>query len=188
MKLYLNSFAQTRFANITEVQKTLDSDLMLAFRSPVMIDLLEPDALANSPSGLPGECLDGMEVDVDCFTLDADLLGEAEADTHFHKTWHSHLFRSLCPVTGQPDWASVLIEYAGPRFDPAGLYRYLISFREHPGFHEATVEQMYLDLHNRFAPTSLTVYARFLRRGGIDINPYRASSAGPAPELRVARQ
>ena len=188
MKLYLNSFAQTRFSSTAEVQKTLDSDLMLAFRSPVMIELSEPDQLNQAPVGLPGECLDDMDVEVDTFTLDDALLTSGDADTHVHKTFHTHLFRSLCPVTGQPDWASLLIEYAGPRFDTADLYRYLVSYREHPGFHEATIEQIYLDIQNRLEPTSLTVYGRFLRRGGIDINPYRSSSSGPAPELRVNRQ
>ena len=188
MKLYLNSFAQTRFSSTAEVQKTLDSDLMLAFRSPVMIELSEPDQLNQAPVGLPGECLDDMDVEVDTFTLDDALLKSGDADTHVHKTFHTHLFRSLCPVTGQPDWASLLIEYAGPRFDTADLYRYLVSYREHPGFHEATIEQIFLDIQNRLEPASLTVYGRFLRRGGIDINPYRSSSPGPAPELRVNRQ
>lgn len=188
LKLYLNSFAQTRFTNIAEVQKTLDSDLMLAFRGPVMIELSEADQLSNAVTGLPGECLDHLEVPVDKFSLDATLLAEPEADTHVNKSWHTHLFRSLCPVTGQPDWASLLIEYAGPRFDVDGLYRYLVSYREHPGFHEATIEQIFLDLHHRYQPSSLAVYGRFLRRGGIDINPYRATHPGPAPELRVARQ
>ena len=188
MKLYLNSFAQTRFSSTAEVQKTLDSDLMLAFRSPVMIELSEPDQLNQAPVGLPGECLDDMDVEVDTFTLDDALLKSGDADTHVHKTFHTHLFRSLCPVTGQPDWASLLIEYAGPRFDTTDLYRYLVSYREHPGFHEATIEQIFLDIQNRLEPASLTVYGRFLRRGGIDINPYRSSSPGPAPELRVNRQ
>lgn len=188
LKLYLNSFAQTRFANIAEVQKTLDSDLMLAFRGPVMIELSEPDQMGNAATGLPGECLDQMEVDVDTFALDADLLSPPEPDTHLSKSWYTHLFRSLCPVTGQPDWASLLIEYAGPRFDVDGLYRYLVSYREHPGFHEATIEQIFLDLQNRYEPSSLAVYGRFLRRGGVDINPYRSMHPGPAPDLRVARQ
>jgi len=188
LKLYLNSFAQTRFANIAEVQKTLDSDLMLAFRGPVMIELSEAESLNSAATGLPGECLDHMDVAVETFSLDAGLLTEPHKDTHVNKSWHTHLFRSLCPVTGQPDWASLLIEYAGPRFDAAGLYRYLVSYREHPGFHEATIEQIFLDLHNRYAPSSLLVYGRFLRRGGVDINPYRSTNPGPAPDLRVSRQ
>ncbi len=188
LKLYLNSFAQTRFASMAEVQKTLDSDLMLAFRGPLMIELSEPEQLTNAATGLPGECLDDLEVEINHFALDAALLLEPEADTRIKKSWHTHLFRSLCPVTGQPDWASLFIEYTGPRFDVAGLYRYLVSYREHPGFHEATIEQIFLDIQQRYEPNSLSVYGRFLRRGGVDINPYRATSPGPAPELRVARQ
>lgn len=188
MKLYLNSFAQTRFENTADVQKTLDSDLLLAFRGPVMIELSDFDQMNQAPAGLPGECLDELDVAVDVFTADETLLTGGEPDTQVNKTLYTHLFRSLCPVTGQPDWASVLIEYAGPRFELADLYRYLVSYREHPGFHEATIEQIYLDIQNRLAPTSLAVYGRFLRRGGIDINPYRVSSPGPAPQLRVARQ
>jgi len=188
MKLYLNSFAQTRFENTAEVQKTLDSDLLLAFRGPTTIELSEPGQLNQVPTGLPGESIDEMDVEIEAFSVDNRLLQEGDPDTHVTKSLHTHLFRSLCPVTGQPDWASVLIEYAGPRFDLAGLYRYLVSYREHPGFHEATIEQIYLDLQNRLAPSSLAVYGRFLRRGGIDINPFRSSKPGPAPELRVSRQ
>lgn len=188
MKLYLNSFAQSRFENTAEVQKTLDSDLLLAFRAPVMIELSEPGQMNQPPGGLPGECLDEMDVDVERYAVDETLLEAGDPDTHVNKTLHTHLFRSLCPVTGQPDWASVLIEYAGPRFKLPDLYRYLVSYREDPGFHEATIEQIYLDIRNQLAPTSLAVYGRFLRRGGIDINPYRASNPGPAPDLRVARQ
>jgi len=188
MKLYLNSFAQTRFANTAEVQKTLDSDLLLAFRAPVMIELSEPDQLNSAATGLPGECLDDMDIEVDVFTYDPELLKASDTEILVNKTVHTHLFRSLCPVTGQPDWASLLIEYAGPKLVTADLYRYLLSYREHAGFHEATIEQIYLDIEARLAPTSLAVYGRFLRRGGIDINPYRSSNPGPAPELRVARQ
>ena len=105
------------------------------------------------------------------------------------KTVFTRLFRSVCPVTGQPDYASVEIRYRGPRIDPAGLLRYLVSFRRHAGFHEHCVERIFADVWRRCGPQSLAVYARFTRRGGIDINPYRTSDNQPAPvNARTARQ
>ena len=101
---------------------------------------------------------------------------------------HTHLFRSLCPITGQPDWASVLVQYTGAPVEPAGLLKYLVSFRRHAAFHEDTVEQVFVDFMQQCRPDELTVYGRFLRRGGLDINPFRSTSDDSAPELRLSRQ
>ena len=101
---------------------------------------------------------------------------------------HTHLFRSLCPITGQPDWASVLVQYTGAPVEPAGLLQYLVSFRRHAAFHEDTVEQVFVDFMQQCRPDELTVYGRFLRRGGLDINPFRSTSDDSAPELRLSRQ
>jgi 7-cyano-7-deazaguanine reductase len=102
---------------------------------------------------------------------------------------HSRLFRSVCPVTGQPDYASVQIDYRGTRIDRSGLLSYLVSFRKHPGFHEHCVERIFVDIWRRCRPEALSVHARFTRRGGIDINPYRTSGDEPAPpNARTAQQ
>ena len=101
----------------------------------------------------------------------------------------SQLFKSNCPVTGQPDWGSVQVRYRGPRIDRAGLLRYLVSFRQHAGFHEHCVERIFVDVRERCRPEKLTVYARFTRRGGIDINPFRSDwEQPPPPDVRTARQ
>jgi len=104
------------------------------------------------------------------------------------QTLHTHLFRSICPVTGQPDWASVMVQYVGHRIPPAALLRYLVSFRNHAAFHEAAIEQIFVDLTRRCAPEHLTVHARFMRRGGIDINPFRSTDEAASPSMRLVRQ
>ena len=104
------------------------------------------------------------------------------------QTHHTHLFRSVCPVTGQPDWASVMVQYVGHRIPPESLLRYLVSFRNHAAFHETTIERIFLDLTQRCAPEHLTVYGRFLRRGGIDINPYRSTDGSTSMSVSLVRQ
>ena len=111
-------------------------------------------------------------------------VSEGDAD----ETLVSHLLKSNCPVTGQPDWASVEINYAGRRIDREGLLRYIVSFRDHADFHEHCVERIYVDLMRRCAPRRLSVYARYTRRGGLDINPWRSSEPGDPPNPRTARQ
>ncbi|MEM1232129.1 MAG: NADPH-dependent 7-cyano-7-deazaguanine reductase QueF [Pseudomonadota bacterium] len=189
LKLYLNSFAQTRFRQTADVLKTLNSDLSLAFRAPVLVDLLGRAQLGPLTETLPGVCLDEMDVDIDAYERDPELLVAADPGTTAVKeTLHSWNFRSLCPVTGQPDWAAVVIEYRGPAIDRAGLYRYLVSYRSHSGFHETTVERIYADLLAHCGCVSLSVWARFMRRGGIDINPFRSTREDKAPVLRLAYQ
>jgi len=188
LKLYLNSFAQTHFLSLSEITSTLESDLRIAFRAPVIVAVTAPNLLCRSASPLPGENLDLLDIEASVYQPELQLLGAAEPGSFCKKTWHSHLFRTLCPVTGQPDLASVLIDYAGPELAPAALLRYLVSYRTHQAFHEATVEKIFMDLRATFEPHSLSVYGRFLRRGGIDINPYRATFTGPAPDVRGPRQ
>ncbi len=188
LKLYLNSFAQTVFATRAEVITTLNSDLSVAFRAPVIIDLLDAQQTPEPIAQLPGRSLDELDVDVDVYHWCPDLLEVEAGAVTVRQTLHTHLFRSLCPVTGQPDWASVVVQYVGHRIPPEALLRYLVSFRHHEAFHETTVEQIFLDLIRRCAPEHLTVYARFLRRGGIDINPFRSTNETAAPSMRLARQ
>ena len=136
---------------------------------------------------LPGDSLDDNDVDCDAWHVDADLL-RADPDKVVNETLHSDLLRSLCPVTGQPDSGSVLIRYRGPRIERAALTRYIVSYRQHSDFHENCVERMFVDLLDRCAPQALTVYARFQRRGGIDINPFRSNFEQDPPNSRLWRQ
>lgn len=188
LKLYLNSFSQTTFATRVEVLTTLNSDLALAFRAPIMVNLFDPDQAPEPMSKLPGRSLDGLDVDCEVYHWCPDLLEVAADRVTVRQTHHTHLFRSVCPVTGQPDWASVLVQYVGRRIPPAALLRYLVSFRGHAAFHETTVEQIFVDLRARCKPEHLTIYARFLRRGGIDINPFRSTDEAASPSLRLMRQ
>lgn len=189
LKLYLNSFAMSQFASADAVAATIRADLATAVGSDIGIRLRASGELPlPAIDRLPGICIDDAEVNCDSFDADAGLLA-AEPAVRVEESLHSHLLRSLCPVTGQPDTGSVLVRYRGPRIDPAALLRYIVSFRRHQDFHEACVERMFCDIRERCGPESLTVYARYLRRGGIDINPYRSTDeAEPPPNLRLWRQ
>ena len=187
-KLYLNSFSQTRFTGQDEVARALRDDLSRACDAPVGVELVRPAAFARlAIEALAGESLDDLEVDVRDYSPRPDALAAGGATVE--ETLVSHLFKSNCPVTGQPDWGSVQMRYRGPRIDRAGLLRYLVSFRQHAGFHEHCVERMFVELRDRCRPERLTVYARFTRRGGVDINPFRSNwEQAPAPGGRTARQ
>ncbi len=180
VKLYLTALNQSRFASAADVAATLARDLSAATGATVEATLATPDAFAASGrQELAGECLDTLPLRVDAFVPDPDALatgGAIEA-----RTWMTRLFRSVCPVTGQPDFASVQVGYRGRAIDPTGLLRYLVSFRRHPGFHEHCVERIFADIRERCAPQDLRVYARFTRRGGVDINPFRTSGDEPVP-------
>lgn len=196
MKLYLNGFAQTRFAGRENVADTLEIDLAAAFGAPVVIELVELGQLGGGDR-LPGTSLDELDVVIEDYERNPALLrlvegSEAEQRSQgaadVSEAWHTHLFRSLCPITGQPDWASLLVEYSGAPIEPRGLLRYLVSFRRHAAFHEDTVERIFVDIVQRCRPVALTVYGRFLRRGGVDINPFRSTAQGRAPDWRLSRQ
>ena len=137
---------------------------------------------------MPGRSLDDLDVDVEVYHWCPDLLEVDAGAVTVRQTYHTHLFRSVCPVTGQPDWASILVQYVGHRIPPEALLRYLVSFRSHAAFHEATIEQIFMDLTQRCAPEHLSVYGRFLRRGGIDINPFRSTDESASPSMRLVRQ
>ncbi len=188
LKLYLNSFAQTTFATRAELITTLNSDLALAFRAPVIVDLLDVEQTPEPVAQLPGRCLDDLDVEVEVYHWCPDLLEVDAGAVTVRQTLHTHLFRSVCPVTQQPDWASVMVQYVGHRIAPESLLKYLVSFRNHAAFHETTIEQIFVDLTQRCAPEHLSVYGRFLRRGGIDINPYRSTNESAAPPTRLVRQ
>jgi 7-cyano-7-deazaguanine reductase len=187
LKLYLNSLAHTRFDAADVVRDRIAVDLSAATGAEVAVALLPPTGSADIRE-LEGACIDGLDVAIDDYgppdpgrlVVHADAVEEALV---------SHLFRSNCPVTGQPDWASVQLRYRGPRIDREGLLRYLVSFRAHSGFHEQCVERIFVDVSSCCRPDALSVYARFTRRGGLDINPWRATPGYAAPPpTRCARQ
>ena len=188
VKLYLTAFNLARFATAADVRAAMVRDLSGATGAPVDVALVPPDEFAALPRGeLDGEDLDALPVTFDGSSPDASLL--VAAGPAVEQTLRTRLFRSLCPVTGQPDYASVQIRHRGPRLDPGGLLRYLVSFRGHPGFHEHCVERIFADVWTRCRPQALTVHARFTRRGGVDINPWRTSGDdAPPPNRRTARQ
>lgn len=182
-KLYLNSFNQTNFADRQAVVEHLERDLGAAAGAPVTVELFGVDDASLAPQPMPGDCLDELEVDIDRYTPAPELL-ICDGTEVVEETLHSHLLKSNCPVTGQPDWGSVLVAYKGPRIDRAALLRYVISYRQHQDFHEHCVEHIFVDLMARCRPQELLVMARYVRRGGLDINPWRATP-GWTSELPV---
>ena len=189
-KLYLNSFNQTRFDDFETVRALLSRDLTGAANWPVTVRLIDAGAFAGEEfSLLPGECLDDLDLAIENYVLEAGLLeGAADPRQPVSETLHSHLLKSNCLVTDQPDWGSVLIRYQGGKIDREALLRYLVSFRQHNEFHEQCVERIYCDLMRFCQPGKLTVYARYTRRGGLDINPYRSNFEFEVENLRLARQ
>ncbi|NWO54828.1 NADPH-dependent 7-cyano-7-deazaguanine reductase QueF [Chromohalobacter israelensis] len=186
-KLYLNSFNQTRFDSREAVIDTLERDLAQAAGAPVAVALFGVEDDALMPRALPGECLDDLDVSIEHYTPTPELLEVGEEVVE--ETLHSHLLKSNCPVTGQPDWGSVLIRYRGPRLEREALLKYLISYRQHQDFHEHCVEHLFVDLMARARPERLLVMARYVRRGGLDISPWRGTPGErPPTPLRLARQ
>ncbi len=188
LKLYLNSFSMSRYDAAADVRSTISADLSRCAGAAVEVSLLE--AAANDQAGsesLPGDCIDNLNLECGGWDVDARLL-QANREDVGSESLHSHLLRSLCPVTSQPDSGSVLIRYEGPKIERASLLRYIVSFRQHNDFHEACVERMFLDIKERCGPAKLTVYARYQRRGGIDINPFRSDFESEAPNTRLWRQ
>jgi 7-cyano-7-deazaguanine reductase len=165
-------------------------DLSAAAGAPVRVRLLDSDQFATEEiHSLPGECIDGLDIEVADYALDPALLeGAVDLQNVVDEQLYSHLLKSNCLVTNQPDWGSVLIRYRGGRIDRESLLRYLISFRQHNEFHEQCVERIFVDLMRYCQPQKLTVYARYTRRGGLDINPFRSNFEARIANLRSARQ
>ena len=191
-KLYLNSFNQTRFDNLQQVETSLRKDLSNTAEREVNVELFSPQQWEKyAATSLPGLCIDELDIEVSEYTIDPSLL--------FHKSnlkqavireiLHSHLLKSNCLITNQPDWASIIIDYQGSAICHESLLKYLVSFRMHNEFHEQCVERIYTDLMAAFDFEKLSVQALYTRRGGLDINPFRASEGGAVPPLlRVNRQ
>lgn len=190
-KLYLNSLNAMRYASLESVQTMLSADLSKAAGGDVGVMLRTLKAKQCSAiQSMHGCSIDDLDIEINHYgPPQANLLG-ADADAKaVEETLVSDLLKSNCPVTGQADWASVLIHYAGAPIERAGLLRYLVSYRNHDDFHEQCVERIFRDIHARCAPEHLTVQARYTRRGGLDINPWRSNAVGlNADNQRLARQ
>ncbi|SFC87952.1 NADPH-dependent 7-cyano-7-deazaguanine reductase QueF [Pseudoalteromonas denitrificans] len=181
-KLYLNSFNQTRFNDLNTVQKHLIDDLSKTVNNQVEVKLYTAsDFSAIKTTPLPGICIDDLDIEIDQYQLNSTLLKLEDDHSQVTETLHSHLLKSNCLITSQPDWASIVIRYTGMKICHESLLRYLISFRSHNEFHEQCVERIYCDIQNKLGIKELEVYARYTRRGGLDINPYRSSMQNKIP-------
>ncbi|MFM0610296.1 NADPH-dependent 7-cyano-7-deazaguanine reductase QueF [Paraburkholderia sediminicola] len=189
-KLYLGSFAQTAFESMEIVRDTIKRDVSASCGATVAVQLTAPYEFGKlQMEEFEGLSLDRLDLDTDVYQPDASLLKAALDEAPVKETLFSNLLKSNCPVTGQPDWGTVQIHYVGPQIDHAGLLRYIISYRNHTGFHEQCVEKIFIDVLKACRPMKLAVYARYTRRGGLDINPFRTNYNLPMPDnLRLARQ
>lgn len=175
LKLYLNSFNQTRVNNERQFKLMLTQDLSEAAGAAVLVNVSPLHyAKALIPQEPMGTCLDNLELSISHYQPEPTLL-QLESNSYANEVVYSHLLRTNCPVTNQPDWATVFIEYKGARINHASLLEYIVSYRDHQGFHENSVESLFCDIQTQCTPELLAVYARYTRRGGIDINPLRSS-------------
>ncbi len=187
LKLYFGSFGQTNFNSRQEVIQTIESDVGVCVQSPVMVKLLEIPPSFAITAEFRGTLLDHLDVEVKEYVVNKELLVR-ESGAIQNDAVYTHLFKSNCPVTGQPDWASIFVTYRGNPLCKEGLLKYLISYRKHQGFHEACVEQIYCDIMECLKPEQLSIYARYTRRGGIDINPFRSNFEASPTNMRIFRQ
>ena len=195
-KLYLNSFNNTRFASHEEVKVRIRSDISAAIwqggpmQASAGVKIVLPEQFDAEPlHELDGLNLDRLDIECTRYEPAPELLSVNRVEAPVTETLVSHLLKSNCLVTDQPDWGSVQISYSGHQIDQAGLLQYIVSFRNHNEFHEQCVERIFMDIWTRCQPTQLTVYARYTRRGGLDINPWRTSApAALPPNVRTARQ
>lgn len=188
LKLYLHGVSCSCFPDAAHVTQRIRDDLSALCGMPVGTRLAALRDVAKAGFDDPaGESLDTLQVAVP-EASPGECLPEIAAGPVRLQRWHTDLFGSLCPVTGQPDWASVSIQFEGPQLDPARLQRYLLSYRRHAGFHESCAERIFLDLWRAGSPDFLSVHCRFTRRGGIDISPYRASATVDYGAGRLVRQ
>ncbi|MBG5041087.1 NADPH-dependent 7-cyano-7-deazaguanine reductase QueF [Pseudomonas aeruginosa] len=188
-KLYLNSLNQSAFDSREALRAVLQKDLSAAAGAPVGVRLRSLDEVAEEGIGrLPGRCIDELDIAVDGYEQPRPELLRCDAGRIVEEQLYSHLLKSNCPVTGQPDWGTLVVDYQGPALDPASLLAYLVSFRPHQDFHEQCVERIFLDLQRLLQPQALSVYARYVRRGGLDINPYRSLAEVAPDNRRLVRQ
>jgi len=189
-KLYLNSFNQTRLESEDKLIARLSRDLSAAAGANVSVDLIGPERFEKQRiAELDGCCIDNLDIEVETYTPTPGLLCCDKNPSPVEEILVSNLLKSNCLVTGQPDWASVQIQYVGQPINRESLLKYLISFRNHNEFHEQCVERIFMDILHSCKPMKLAVYARYTRRGGLDINPWRSNfSTSLPPNRRTARQ
>lgn len=188
-KLYLNSFNQTVFPDWKTVQETLTRDLSACAQGDVTVTVSRLSEIEGSPVGhFDGICIDEQDIEIDSYEFSTDYLVNAKYEETVEESLVSHLLKSNCLITHQPDWGSVQIRYRGPKIDREALLRYLVSFRHHNEFHEQCVERIFNDLLCFCQPEKLAVYARYTRRGGLDINPWRSNFPFEPATARLVRQ
>ncbi|MGQ3891234.1 NADPH-dependent 7-cyano-7-deazaguanine reductase QueF [Legionella sp. CNM-4043-24] len=190
LKLYFNSFNNTRFKDAEEIRRTVEQDLSKRLQGDAQVRILslKDNELTQIQTTLTGECLDDLDISCDAYLVRPDYLSTEES--HVQETLYSDLLKSNCLVTNQPDWGSVQIAYEGRKINREGLLKYLVSFRNHNEFHEQCIERIFVDIMNYCKPDRLSIQGRYTRRGGLDINPYR-STEKTAPQHvnpRLARQ
>jgi len=188
-KLYLNSFNQSKFADFNAVQQTMQRDLSECAQGDVKVRL-NPVAVYDSQkiNHLQGDCIDEQDIQITSYEFNADWLKDCVSDEIVEEKLVSHLLKSNCLITNQPDWGTLYIHYIGKKINHEKLLRYVVSFRQHNEFHEQCVERIFCDLMHYAKPEKLTVYARYTRRGGLDINPFRSNFENLPENLRLARQ
>lgn len=190
MKLYFNSFNQTKFKDISNIQATISRDLTHAVGMPVQVTVTDLLNATNQTlhARMEGTYLDHLDVSCTAYSIDSKLL--STRDNVVTETLCSNLLKSNCLITNQPDWGSVQIRYTGPQIDHGGLLQYLVSFRQHNEFHEQCIERIFVDIMNCCHPEDLMVYGRYTRRGGLDINVLRSKHSVDLAEsnLRLLRQ
>ncbi|MCY1509839.1 NADPH-dependent 7-cyano-7-deazaguanine reductase [compost metagenome] len=188
-KLYLNSLNQSAFESPEALRVVLERDLSAAAGKSVGVRVRGLDEVADEGvAKLAGTCIDDLDVTVESYDHPRPELLRCDDTQRVDEVLYSHLLKSNCPVTGQPDWGTLVVEYHGPALDPASLLAYVISFRQHQDFHEQCVERIFLDLQRLLQPSRLTVHARYVRRGGLDINPYRSTEDVRPDNRRLVRQ
>jgi 7-cyano-7-deazaguanine reductase len=188
-KLYLNSFNQSKFDDIDSVQKLLCQDLSKISGAQATIKLFNVEACPPLMiNHLAAICLDEIDIEINEYNLQPQFLSMENNQETVNESLVSHLLKSNCLITNQPDWASIYISYSGNKINHKALLKYLISFRQHNEFHEQCVERIFCDIQTYCQPERLTVYARYTRRGGLDINPFRSNEKTIPPFARTLRQ
>lgn len=189
LKLYLNSFNNSKFVSIEEVQQRLQDDLTKTSGEKVACKIsFLGDGEQRTLFEPSGECIDDLDIDCDIYSYAPHLLRLDEDGLMVKEILYTNLLKSNCPVTGQPDWATLQIAYSGRKIEHQSLLQYLISFRNHQEFHEQCVERIFIDIQQKCAPSTLTIFAQYTRRGGLDINPYRSTDSYLPSFQRQVRQ
>lgn len=188
LKLYLNSLSMTRYSDEKALTAVIRNDLSTTAGGDVRVTIVPVSHWgAQQLANLPGSCIDDLAASTSTGGVDSSLLVTHREPVTLEEL-HSHLLYSNCPVTNQPDSGSILIRYSGPEIDRTGLLNYLVSYRQHNDFHEACIERIFVDIAEQCAPTQLTVYGRYNRRGGLDINPFRSDFESEVENVRLWRQ